>query len=322
MVEVFLSSQMHSDDISNGQCWPQWCAGPTDQQDDFQCWDLGYQFQQIPMMQPHIPLPPMAPYPQSADANLLQWMNPMMAQETFVESPEVSWHHQQQHQQHILNSQQARAGNCGKLFVGGLPATCGNEELREYFGKFGSIVDCVVMYDKENRHRGFGFVTFATAKEKEAVMSGYEKHYIGRKWIEVKRCIPKDDMDVYRPAQPDLQRMPLRAKELDGNFMERTDAFSSVNKPTNDSFNAQDRVFTKIVNLLGSLRETQESLSKKLENLKKVHGGSSNYHPRTPSHYPSTYGTTQPPYNTRNLNLDSPYLNNPFGDSPAGSPRY
>merc|ERR1719449_362419 len=41
-------------------------------------------------MQPHIPLPPMAPYPQSADANLLQWMNPMMAPETFVESPEVS----------------------------------------------------------------------------------------------------------------------------------------------------------------------------------------------------------------------------------------
>merc|ERR1719158_384028 len=143
-------------------------------------------------MQPHIPLPPMAPYPQSADANLLQWMNPMMAPETFVESPEVSWHHQQQHQQLILNSQQARAGNCGKLFVGGLPATCGNEELREYFGKFGSIVDCVVMYDKENRHRGFGFVTFATAKEKEAVMSGYEKHYIGRKWIEVKRCIGDD----------------------------------------------------------------------------------------------------------------------------------
>merc|ERR1719158_2176712 len=119
-------------------------------------------------MQPHIPLPPMAPYPQSADANLLQWMNPMMAPETFVESPEVSWHHQQQHQQHILNSQQARAGNCGKLFVGGLPATCGNEELREYFGKFGSIVDCVVMYDKENRHRGFGFCHICHCKRERS----------------------------------------------------------------------------------------------------------------------------------------------------------
>lgn len=48
-----------------------------------------------------------------------------------------------------------------KLFVGAIREGLTEEHLREYFGKYGTIEDCVVMKEKEsNKTRGFGFVTF------------------------------------------------------------------------------------------------------------------------------------------------------------------
>eukprot|EP00435_Cladocopium_sp_Y103_P065731 s62_g27.t1 len=55
--------------------------------------------------------------------------------------------------------------NVVKIFVGGLPATCDLEKLKEHFGQFGAIQDAVVMMDAQTqRHRGFGFVTFKESK--------------------------------------------------------------------------------------------------------------------------------------------------------------
>lgn len=48
-----------------------------------------------------------------------------------------------------------------KLFVGGLPAGLTGDEFRSIFEKFGSILDSVVIIDRNTkRSRGFGFVTF------------------------------------------------------------------------------------------------------------------------------------------------------------------
>ena len=48
-----------------------------------------------------------------------------------------------------------------KLFIGAIKDGLGEEQLRDYFGKYGTIEDCVIMKDKEtNKLRGFGFVTF------------------------------------------------------------------------------------------------------------------------------------------------------------------
>eukprot|EP00397_Hematodinium_sp_SG-2012_P068648 GEMP01112693.1.p1 GENE.GEMP01112693.1~~GEMP01112693.1.p1 ORF type:complete len:149 (+),score=23.42 GEMP01112693.1:91-537(+) len=69
------------------------------------------------------------------------------------------------------NNVDANTTHHGKLFVGGLPSTCTKEDLKEYFSRFGYILDCVVMFDKDNRHRGFGFVTFSKPSEKNAVMA-------------------------------------------------------------------------------------------------------------------------------------------------------
>ena len=48
-----------------------------------------------------------------------------------------------------------------KIFLGGLKEDVEDEDLREYFGKYGTITDAEVVIDKDTkRKRGFGFVEF------------------------------------------------------------------------------------------------------------------------------------------------------------------
>ncbi|KAL9245796.1 hypothetical protein vseg_019404 [Gypsophila vaccaria] len=49
-----------------------------------------------------------------------------------------------------------------KIFVGRLPQEATTDDLRQYFGRFGRILDVYIPKDpKRSGHRGFGFVTFA-----------------------------------------------------------------------------------------------------------------------------------------------------------------
>mmetsp|Transcript_26127 Transcript_26127/g.60925 ORF Transcript_26127/g.60925 Transcript_26127/m.60925 type:complete len:205 (+) Transcript_26127:123-737(+) len=87
------------------------------------------------------------------------------------------------------------AGTSNKIFVGGLPQSCPDDVLSNYFMQYGSIVDCVVMKDRETGNsRGFGFVTFDSTDAVDMVISQYEDHKINDKWVEVKRAIPQNQM--------------------------------------------------------------------------------------------------------------------------------
>ncbi|CAK0876199.1 unnamed protein product [Prorocentrum cordatum] len=45
-----------------------------------------------------------------------------------------------------------------KIFIGGLASDTTTQDLRDYFGQFGSIVDAVVLRWPDGRSRGFGYV--------------------------------------------------------------------------------------------------------------------------------------------------------------------
>ncbi|XP_059639658.1 heterogeneous nuclear ribonucleoprotein 1-like [Cornus florida] len=82
--------------------------------------------------------------------------------------------------------------NCTKIFVGGLPPTLTKEDLRRFFQRFGTIIDVVVIHNKEtNKPRGFGFIVFDS---EEAVNNVLKKSFykLKNKEVEVKRAKPKD----------------------------------------------------------------------------------------------------------------------------------
>lgn len=62
-----------------------------------------------------------------------------------------------------------------KVFVGGLPHSVTDEELKDHFSKYGDLEDYVVMVDRATgKPRGFGFVTFTEEAPVDKVMDDYD----------------------------------------------------------------------------------------------------------------------------------------------------
>ncbi|GJD12015.1 Uncharacterized RNA-binding protein [Galdieria sulphuraria] len=62
-----------------------------------------------------------------------------------------------------------------KIFVGGLPLSCTEEDFMEYFERLGHVVEAHIMYDHQTGiSRGFGFVTFSS---EDMVKKAEPKHF-------------------------------------------------------------------------------------------------------------------------------------------------
>ncbi|XP_029848509.1 RNA-binding protein squid isoform X7 [Ixodes scapularis] len=73
-----------------------------------------------------------------------------------------------------------------KLFVGGISWDTDNKDLREYFSKFGVVVDVNIKTDPTTgKSRGFGFVTFTAKEAIEAVLKA-TPHTVKGKQIDPK----------------------------------------------------------------------------------------------------------------------------------------
>ncbi|PON39788.1 Splicing factor-like protein [Parasponia andersonii] len=83
-------------------------------------------------------------------------------------------------------------GGGKKIFVGRLPPEASVEDLRQYFGRFGRILDVYVPRDpKRSGHRGFGFVTFAEDGVAERVAR--RSHEICGQQVAIDTATPLDD---------------------------------------------------------------------------------------------------------------------------------
>ncbi|CAN8063697.1 unnamed protein product [Agarophyton chilense] len=114
-----------------------------------------------------------------------------------------------------------------KVFVGGLPSGCGGDEFRNYFSRYGEVVDAQVMIDHNTGNsRGFGFVTFANEATVNTVVGPGKSntdHEIMGKCVEVKRAEPK--ARVCLPMPP---RQTLRAPEDMTTPMDQDDMAAAV----------------------------------------------------------------------------------------------
>ncbi|KAL6897349.1 hypothetical protein ACP4OV_007045 [Aristida adscensionis] len=73
-----------------------------------------------------------------------------------------------------------------KLYVGNIPRTVTDDELRSMFAEHGAVERAEVMYDKySGRSRRFGFVTMSTAEEATAAVESLNGTEVGGRKIKV-----------------------------------------------------------------------------------------------------------------------------------------
>ncbi|XP_077250810.1 heterogeneous nuclear ribonucleoprotein 1-like [Tasmannia lanceolata] len=80
----------------------------------------------------------------------------------------------------------------GKLFIGGISWDTSEDNLKEYFGNYGEVLQIVIMTDKiTGRPRGFGFVVFSDPLILDRVLQ--DKHTIDGRTVEVKRALSREE---------------------------------------------------------------------------------------------------------------------------------
>jgi len=88
---------------------------------------------------------------------------------------------------------QNKEGSSYKIFVGGLDLDTTEEDLTQYFSKFGTVVEHLIKVDlKTKKSRGFGFVGFKSSQDVDRVLD-IPEHRIKNKKIDCKRAMTKEE---------------------------------------------------------------------------------------------------------------------------------
>ncbi len=79
-----------------------------------------------------------------------------------------------------------------KLYVGNLPYTTSEEDLRNLFSQYGNVESVAVITDRETgRSKGFGFVEFADDNEAKSAITALSGQEISGRALTVNEARPK-----------------------------------------------------------------------------------------------------------------------------------
>ncbi|KAA0202342.1 hypothetical protein HAZT_HAZT000419, partial [Hyalella azteca] len=98
-----------------------------------------------------------------------------------------------------MQKQKRNGGNWPKVFLGGLPSNLTETDLRNFFSRFGAVMEVVIMFDQEKKKsRGFGFLSF---ESDDAVERAVAEHFVNingkqvssfQYLVEIKKAEPRD----------------------------------------------------------------------------------------------------------------------------------
>jgi cold-inducible RNA-binding protein len=81
-----------------------------------------------------------------------------------------------------------------KMYVGNLPFSASEDELRDAFGQFGPVSEVSLVMDRETgRPRGFAFVTMGTKEAMEAAIRGLDGKDFGGRNLTVNEARPREE---------------------------------------------------------------------------------------------------------------------------------
>ena len=86
-----------------------------------------------------------------------------------------------------------------RIFIGNLPFSVTEEDVRELFTAHGTVLDCVLPMDRESgRPRGFGFVDMSDEEAARAI-SALDGHEFGERQLTVNEARPRAEGRGERP---------------------------------------------------------------------------------------------------------------------------
>ena len=81
-----------------------------------------------------------------------------------------------------------------KLFVGNLSFNATENDLRDAFAAFGTVIEANLMMDRAtNRPRGFGFVTMSSAEEAQKAIDGLNGKEMNGRALTVNIAKPREE---------------------------------------------------------------------------------------------------------------------------------
>ena len=85
-----------------------------------------------------------------------------------------------------------------KLYVGNLPYSASEDELRELFGQAGSVVSVAVIRDRDSgRSKGFGFVEMGSDADAQNAISKFNSFKMGDRALTVNPARPREERSDY-----------------------------------------------------------------------------------------------------------------------------
>jgi RNA recognition motif-containing protein len=81
-----------------------------------------------------------------------------------------------------------------KMYVGNLPYSANEDELRRIFEEHGTVVSAQVIMDRETgRSKGFAFVEMSSDQEAQAAIAALDGKDVGGRVLKVNEARPRED---------------------------------------------------------------------------------------------------------------------------------
>jgi len=80
-----------------------------------------------------------------------------------------------------------------RIYVGNLPFSASEDEVRELFGEYGVVSSVNLITDRETgRPRGFGFVEMENGEEADTAISSLHQYSMGGRSLNVNEARPRE----------------------------------------------------------------------------------------------------------------------------------